>query len=1365
VDAVRVQHGDNFEHQVVAQLLCNGMRADQKVDEALAHEGGRGLARVNPGGDEDHSLLCLIGEVVRVADGQQVEPPLLHAEADLVLSPGAKAPGAKAPGGPGAKALVLKPLVLIPPGAKAAGAKALGANALVLKPLVLIPAGAKALGAKALPSTNLVGFDILHGEVEPDPVALVASVRPDEQVVLELADEVHPAQVAALEAGVEHQVALLRLARVAGGRDAEFANVANHALLVGLLVAVASMLVCGLALAFLMVTQTSARVANGEDSQALELKRGKRMAPGRILMSEYPAPSTEEVYYYWPESKRAPNVFRWGKRANVFRWGKRANVFRWGKRDDTVHMPFRFGRETDEHLQPLLRLKSAVDADQSATLGVLGVPGVPGSAENVAAALAALCGAGYVRRDWRRQSVIAGAETVAPGLGPAYSLIIGAGGLLNHDLGQAVHAAESLQQLGRIGWHEHVTVLIAGFEECRRRTGRSGRPPDQLILGPADGHLRRRLERLRVGQRRIVVAESVQQRRESTAAKCGSFANAQSQRADCAGAGAGHPVKIVNKLRLRLLLVLNKPALDSPHQLRQNEAANAAAVQAEQGVAFGVVQRQRSVVTFATVGHIDAGSGGVSQNVVTAGRLRQTHGSLGDCCSPPLADAFPPLFKLLDEELRKLTPPELDRLLSSRFNKATAEAPLNGFDFGAGSGECDSSSGLRHCAIVLATVVAAVTAAGGAAGAAVGADHIKIETALTDPGCWYGTPHGQVDGLGRAGGLAASRIGAGLQQQQGAQVVSSLTGEVQRHFSLVVHKFAHNGHVAIDNGQYEWSDSANIVGRVHSGNHIGVPQHVYPVEVHSNVAGRVAGILAQHFAGRFHVFLARQQGPFDALQNAQSRGISGPDESLAQRRALFSGQVAGVGRGEAQHGGVPAQLGLHVDLDVVGPLAVASGRSDAAKPAPLNPGWLGQVGRLARARALLAVSVQLNGKLSKLGVPAQIVVGKIIVKAKNAGTAAAGAAGKADEAAGTDTINAPTSEASKQTSASPAPPAAKTASISQLVGIGLVRRASDALTARQRSATGGSAVNSAGSCLSCSKSAMSVLPSSRKNSRHLLSPTTNWRYSGQRLQICAIVGIDLSKQSGHSLVVGLVFNQHEAQLGGRSGFNSHHWVLAVGLDAANRQRRSCLRSGRGSSRGISRSIKTSTCCWYFSPSFMSTAVNWFTESNSISWARRRSPGARRLGSKRATGLGTVDAASGTTATAVIVLPLAIGQHWRGLLSSDWNWRLLAPATIGGDGKGPNSGVHLIRRHELPHQIETIRLAFDNWLAAAPELRLADLAAVSPPLPNPPKPDLLSELCDPILASSRRCPKLLTELGPPPPPAPPTVRRRLLLATA
>ncbi|PAA79965.1 hypothetical protein BOX15_Mlig013963g1 [Macrostomum lignano] len=100
-----------------------------------------------------------------------------------------------------------------------------------------------------------------------------------------------------------------------------------------------AMLVCGLALAFLMVTQTSARVANGEDSQALELKRGKRMAPGRILMSEYPAPSTEEVYYYWPESKRAPNVFRWGKRANVFRWGKR---------DDTVHMPFRFGRETDE---------------------------------------------------------------------------------------------------------------------------------------------------------------------------------------------------------------------------------------------------------------------------------------------------------------------------------------------------------------------------------------------------------------------------------------------------------------------------------------------------------------------------------------------------------------------------------------------------------------------------------------------------------------------------------------------------------------------------------------------------------------------------------------------------------------------------------------------------------------------------------------------------------------------------------------------------------------------------------------------------------------------------------------------------------
>ena len=42
----------------------------------------------------------------------------------------------------------------------------------------------------------LVLLDVVDGEVEPEPDPRVAGVGPDEEVVLVLSDEVHPAQVA-----------------------------------------------------------------------------------------------------------------------------------------------------------------------------------------------------------------------------------------------------------------------------------------------------------------------------------------------------------------------------------------------------------------------------------------------------------------------------------------------------------------------------------------------------------------------------------------------------------------------------------------------------------------------------------------------------------------------------------------------------------------------------------------------------------------------------------------------------------------------------------------------------------------------------------------------------------------------------------------------------------------------------------------------------------------------------------------------------------------------------------------------------------------------------------------------------------------
>lgn len=58
---------------------------------------------------------------------------------------------------------------------------------------------------------SLVSLHVVHGEIEPHTKSRVASVRPDEQIVLEFRDKIHPAQVAGFERGVEADVSFLRL--------------------------------------------------------------------------------------------------------------------------------------------------------------------------------------------------------------------------------------------------------------------------------------------------------------------------------------------------------------------------------------------------------------------------------------------------------------------------------------------------------------------------------------------------------------------------------------------------------------------------------------------------------------------------------------------------------------------------------------------------------------------------------------------------------------------------------------------------------------------------------------------------------------------------------------------------------------------------------------------------------------------------------------------------------------------------------------------------------------------------------------------------------------------------------------------------
>ena len=76
----------------------------------------------------------------------------------------------------------------------------------------------------------LVLFHIFHGEVEPDAKARVARVRPDEEIVLKVRNVVNSAEIAALEAGVKDEVALLGPTGEVGRNDGDLVDVARELL-------------------------------------------------------------------------------------------------------------------------------------------------------------------------------------------------------------------------------------------------------------------------------------------------------------------------------------------------------------------------------------------------------------------------------------------------------------------------------------------------------------------------------------------------------------------------------------------------------------------------------------------------------------------------------------------------------------------------------------------------------------------------------------------------------------------------------------------------------------------------------------------------------------------------------------------------------------------------------------------------------------------------------------------------------------------------------------------------------------------------------------------------------------------------------
>ena len=82
VDTVWIQHGNDLERDVLAQQLGHRMRADQELDEALAHVGRWSFTWMNTGCNYDDLARLVARRVgrlleLRVPNGQQVQATLL----------------------------------------------------------------------------------------------------------------------------------------------------------------------------------------------------------------------------------------------------------------------------------------------------------------------------------------------------------------------------------------------------------------------------------------------------------------------------------------------------------------------------------------------------------------------------------------------------------------------------------------------------------------------------------------------------------------------------------------------------------------------------------------------------------------------------------------------------------------------------------------------------------------------------------------------------------------------------------------------------------------------------------------------------------------------------------------------------------------------------------------------------------------------------------------------------------------------------------------------------------------------------------------------------------------------------------------
>lgn len=75
-------------------------------------------------------------------------------------------------------------------------------------------------------------MDILDGEIEPQSVSWVTGIRSDVQIIFELVDEVHSAEVPRLVYRVKTQMSFLSFARVSGRSHHHLLHIAQSSLVV-----------------------------------------------------------------------------------------------------------------------------------------------------------------------------------------------------------------------------------------------------------------------------------------------------------------------------------------------------------------------------------------------------------------------------------------------------------------------------------------------------------------------------------------------------------------------------------------------------------------------------------------------------------------------------------------------------------------------------------------------------------------------------------------------------------------------------------------------------------------------------------------------------------------------------------------------------------------------------------------------------------------------------------------------------------------------------------------------------------------------------------------------------------------------------